>query len=38
MGYFVGFGIADADVGALVVKCAFEVGDVSDDVLELIKD
>jgi hypothetical protein len=35
---FVGFGIADADVGALVVKGAFEVGDISDDVLELIKD
>lgn len=38
VGYFVGFGIADADVGALVVKRAFKVGDVSDDVLELIKD
>lgn len=38
VGYFVGFGIADADVGTLVVQCAFEVGDVSDDGLELIKD
>jgi len=38
VGNFVGFGIADADVGALVVECAFEVGDVSDDGLELIKD
>ena len=38
MGYFVGFGIADADVGTLVVKSAFEVCDVADDGLELIKD
>lgn len=38
VGYFIGFGIADADVGTLVVQCAFEVGDVSDDGLELIKD
>lgn len=36
--YFVSFWVANAYVGALVVKRAFEVGDVSDDVLELIKD
>jgi hypothetical protein len=36
--YFVGFWVADADGGTLVVESAFKVCDVADDGLELIKD